>query len=129
VVLAGLAIVGCAPATASTASSATGTVELEVVLATNCEAGADMVATVDEVTHPFPTAEFERTGDPDLPLAATVSVPAPEGAATYRLTVTHRCDDSRRMSIMAFRVEGDDKVILSESSTTGRSPVVLDGTL
>ncbi|MCA1789692.1 MAG: hypothetical protein LC667_07495 [Thioalkalivibrio sp.] len=98
------------------------------MVATNCEAGADLIVMVDEVTHAFPTAAFESTGDRELPLAATVRVPAPEGAQTYQLTITHRCDDSRRMSISVDRVDGDDRVVLSASTTSGRSAAIIEGT-
>ena len=125
-VLSALVLVACAPAVDPASATWAPAVELEVGVATDCEAGVDVVVVADGVTFTFAGLDLAESEDPELPLSGTVRVAYRRGAP-YRITVTPGCDDARRTRITTVLVEGDARTILSTSSALGRGPVESGG--
>lgn len=118
-ILGALAIVACAPAADSAGSSSAPKVELEVTVATNCDAGADVVLEVGDATYTFDDLVLTGQANEDLPFSGTVRVPwSPD--APYRVTMHVGCDDSRVKEITTFRVDGDVRTLVGKTTASGR---------
>lgn len=121
-------LVACAPAAGSTAGSSAPEPELEVRIATNCDAGAEVVIEVDDATYTFEDLELTGQAHADLPFSGTARVPWRQGGP-YRVTLLVGCDDARVKEIATYRVVGDVRTLVGTTTTTGRGVATSEGGL